>query len=151
MLRVAASAGRLASRSVRLIPRNLPAAAVAVQQLGLKTLAATTPRSLKASSSVNFAAAAEETSAAPTTPGKISQVIGAVVDVHFGMYTSIEFFSALYNPRAHRIGSRPCISMTPLQLANITHMVIYLLLLILRMIRIWNSAANSQRSRGSGP
>lgn len=85
MLRAAASAGRVASRGLRLASRTVhPAAAVAVQRLGLATLAPTKPAAIKKSSGAEFAAAAEETTAASVPKGKISQIIGAVVDVHFG-------------------------------------------------------------------
>lgn len=84
MLRAAASAGRIATRSLRLVPRTtLPATAVAAQRLAYNTLAPTKPRAVKASNPTANAAAAETTTAA-LPKGKISQVIGAVVDVHFG-------------------------------------------------------------------
>lgn len=87
MLRAAVSAGRVASRGLRLAPsRILPASTVAVQRLALATLAPTAPCHVKASSEVNMAAAADESAAAGLPAGKISQVIGAVVDVHFGTF-----------------------------------------------------------------
>lgn len=85
MLRAAASAGRIVTRGARVLPRNtLPAVAVSVQRLGYKSLAPTTPRGVKASTP-DLNAAASETPATTVAAGKISQVIGAVVDVHFGM------------------------------------------------------------------
>lgn len=85
MLRTAASAGRAASRGLRFAPsRILPASSVAIQRLTLSTLAPTAPRLVKASSNVNMAAGADESTTAAVPSGKISQVIGAVVDVHFG-------------------------------------------------------------------
>lgn len=87
MLRAAASAGRIASRGLRVVPRGFtPAAAVAVQRLSLATLAPTAPRNAKSTQGASMAAAADESAPAAVPTGKISQVIGAVVDVHFGMF-----------------------------------------------------------------
>lgn len=84
MLRAATSAGRLASRGARLIPRsNLPAAAVAMQRLSTKAFNPSTPVSAPAGTKP-IAAPATEATPASLPIGKISQVIGAVVDVHFG-------------------------------------------------------------------
>ena len=80
MLRVASRfAARVASGAA---PRLAPVG-VAVRHLGLKTLAATAPCNVRASR-VEMAAPAAEASA-PVAAGKVSQVIGAVVDVQFGM------------------------------------------------------------------
>lgn len=89
MLRAATSAGRIATRGLRLAGRRaLPISAVSVQRIGLATLSATPPVGVGASNKVELAAAAEETSAASVPAGKVSQVIGAVVDVQFGMLES---------------------------------------------------------------
>lgn len=81
MLRAPAAA-RLASRAAGLARAIRPATPVAVQRLALATLAPTRPAPVKASQP-DFAPAEKEPAAATPT-GKISQVIGAVVDVHFG-------------------------------------------------------------------
>lgn len=85
MLRVAASAGRIATRGVRVLPRNtVSAAATAAQRLAYNTLAPTTPCAVKASTPTMAAAPADPAAVKPA--GKISQVIGAVVDVQFGKF-----------------------------------------------------------------
>lgn len=84
MLRAAASAGRIAARGVRIAtPRVLPAAATGVRH-ALKTLAPTTPAALRAGGDVVLSANKDEAAAAALPIGKISQIIGAVVDVQFG-------------------------------------------------------------------
>lgn len=82
MLRAAASAGRLATRGARNAQRLAPILAGA-QHVGLKTLAATAPVAVKASSAVTAAATPEDSKSVGAPTGKISQVIGAVVDVQF--------------------------------------------------------------------
>lgn len=89
MLRAVTSAGRIATRGLRLAGRRaLPISAVSVQRIGLATLSATSPVGVGASNKVELAAAADETAATAVPAGKVSQVIGAVVDVHFGMLKS---------------------------------------------------------------
>lgn len=80
MLRAGA---RLAARGASMLPRLAPVA-VAAQHVGLKTLAAAAaPSAIRASPKPQMSAPAE-TASVPVPAGKISQVIGAVVDVQFG-------------------------------------------------------------------
>lgn len=76
MLRAAA---RLAVRRASIVSRLAPVA-VAARHVGLSTLAPTTPAKSEAVASAKSA----PTASTPVPPGKISQIIGAVVDVQFG-------------------------------------------------------------------
>lgn len=89
MLKAASFAGRVASRGLRFAGRRaVPITPVAVQRVGLATLSATPPVGVGASSKVELATAPDEKAATTVATGKVSQVIGAVVDVHFGRLLS---------------------------------------------------------------
>ncbi len=60
--------------------------AVGVRNVGFKTLAPTAPVS-SMPTKPTMAAAAAESAAAPVAAGKVSQIIGAVVDVQFGKWS----------------------------------------------------------------
>lgn len=75
------NAARLAVRRGTIAQRLAPVAAAA-RHVGLKTLAPTTPTNVEATTPTKAAAA--DTASTPVPPGKISQIIGAVVDVKFG-------------------------------------------------------------------
>lgn len=89
MLRAASSAGRISARGLRstIARRIFPATPIAVHRLALATLSATKPVGVGATKKTELTAAPVETEAA-VPAGKISQVIGAVVDVHFGKFAS---------------------------------------------------------------
>ncbi len=75
------AASRFALRRVGAAPRLAPVA-TGIRHVGLKTLAATAPTAVSASKP-NMSAPADSAST-PVPAGKISQIIGAVVDVQFG-------------------------------------------------------------------
>lgn len=62
--------------------QSLAPVAVGVCNVGLKTLAPTAPTAVSASKP--RMAKASDTASTPVPAGKISQIIGAVVDVQFG-------------------------------------------------------------------
>lgn len=76
---------------------SLAPVAVGIRNVGLKTLAPTAPTAVSASKPT-MAAAAADSASVPVPAGKISQIIGAVVDVQFGTY----FRRACIDPRATR-------------------------------------------------
>lgn len=141
MLRLAASASRTASRGLRAISKNaLPASAVAVQRLAYNTLAPTSPVAVK--TTTPQAAAASETTAAPTVTGKISQVIGAVVDVQFGTSLPVSYFNVLI------------LSPDPSTFINIRFLPIFSSIFTffsIQLKRVGFITAYSQCPRGPGP
>jgi len=80
------AASRFALRRTATVgSQALAPVAVGTLNVGLKTLAATSPVSVQASKPVQ-AAPASEASGTPVAAGKVSQIIGAVVDVQFGTF-----------------------------------------------------------------